>query len=120
MHVLWRVPRATVRRVLAGLRGRPHLAYNTVLTTLRILEHKGYVTHGRASRAFVFRARVPIAVARRRAVRHLVRRLFENSPALFVEKVMDNGWLTANERHIFKRRVADRKGMTASVAMESA
>ena len=106
MHVLWKVPPATVRRVLAGLRGRPHLAYNTVLTTLRILEHKGYVTHARASRAFVFRARVPIAVARRRAVRHLVRRLFENSPALFVEKIVDSGWLRPNELPMFKRRLA--------------
>lgn len=106
MHVLWKVSRGTVRRVLAGLRGRPHLAYNTVLTTLRILEHKGYVTHARAGRAFVFRARVPIAVAQRRAVRHLVRRLFENSPALFVEKVVNNGWLTPNELHLFKRRRA--------------
>ena len=106
MHVLWRVPRGTVRRVLAGLRGRPHLAYNTVLTTLRILEHKGYVTHARTGRAFVFRACVPIAVARRRAVRHLVRRLFENSPELFVEKVVDNGWLTPNELPMFKRRPA--------------
>jgi BlaI family transcriptional regulator, penicillinase repressor len=105
MHVLWKIPHATVRRVLVGLRGRPHLAYNTVLTTLNILEHKGYVTHARAGRAFVFRARVPIAVARRRAVRHLVWRLFENSPPLFVEKVVDHGWLTPNELHMFKRRV---------------
>jgi hypothetical protein len=35
-----------------------------------------------------------------------VRRLFENSPELFVEKVVDHGWLTPNELHIFKRRLA--------------
>ena len=105
MHVLWRVPYATVRSVLAALGGRPHLAYNTVLTTLCILEQKGYVTHSRVGRAFVFRARIALIDARRRALRHLVRRLFDNSPSLFVEKLLDNGWLTPNELEMFRRRL---------------
>jgi BlaI family transcriptional regulator, penicillinase repressor len=88
MHVLWKRPEATVAEVLAALRGRPRLAYNTVLTTLRILEQKGYLSHGRAGRAFVYRARVAEDQARRQAIRHLVARLFDKSPSELVRYLM--------------------------------
>ena len=45
MQVLWEKRRATVGDVVASLSADPPLAYSTVLTTLRILEAKGYVRH---------------------------------------------------------------------------
>ena len=94
MQVLWTVPQATVRTVRSALPGRPRIAYNTVLTTLRILEHKGYVAHRQAGRAFIFRARVTLDTTRRHAIRHLIARLFENSPALFVQRLIGDAYLT--------------------------
>src|SRR2546427_7849822 len=54
MNVLWERGKATVGEVAESLpRGLP-LAYSTVLTTMRILEHKGYVRHSKDGRAFVY------------------------------------------------------------------
>lgn len=53
MNVLWKAERATVSEVTAAL-PEPQLAYNTVLSTLRTLEAKGYVAHDEVGRAFTY------------------------------------------------------------------
>jgi predicted transcriptional regulator len=96
MHIVWDKGAATVGEVAAALPGEPGLAYNTVLTTLRILEQKGYVRHTkpREGRAFVYRAVVGRKQASRSAVRHVVRRFFANSPELLVLNLIDDGDLS--------------------------
>ena len=47
MNVLWDKGPATVHEVLQALPPKPNLAYNSVLTIIRILETKGYVKHGK-------------------------------------------------------------------------
>ena len=89
MRVLWRRERATVADVLAELT-TPQPAYNTVLTMLRILEQKGYVTHEKDGRAFVFVARVGEQDARRSALGHLLGRLFEGSPSLLLLNLLEH------------------------------
>lgn len=96
MDIVWDKGAATVGEVAAALPGEPALAYNTVLTTLRILEQKGYVQHTkpREGRAFVYRAVVGRKQASRNALRHVVRRFFANSPELLVLNLIDDGDLS--------------------------
>jgi predicted transcriptional regulator len=89
MQVLWERERATVGDVVQALEDTARLAYNTVLTTLRILEQKGYVTHDKEGRAFVYSPLVKRHEARRQAVRHLLGRLFEDSPKLLLLNVLN-------------------------------
>lgn len=56
------------------------LAYSTVLTTLRILEHKGYLKHRKEGRAFIYLPVVDRDRDRERAVTRLVQRFFGGSP----------------------------------------
>ncbi len=56
MRVLWDKGQATVGEVVDALNTRPKPAYNTVLTLLRIMEKKGYVSHRKDGRAFIFLA----------------------------------------------------------------
>jgi predicted transcriptional regulator len=99
MEIVWDKGAATVGEVAAALPGEPSLAYNTVLTTLRVLEQKGYVRHTkvREGRAFVYRAVVDRRQASRNAVRHVVRRFFANSPELLVLNLLDDGDLSERE-----------------------
>jgi len=90
MEVLWEKETATVGEVIEALPKRPSLAYNTVLTTLRILEQKGYVKHGRRGRAFVYRPSIGRDQARRSAIRYVLSRFFENSPELLLVNVLEN------------------------------
>ena len=51
MKVLWERGSGTVQQVLDSMEEKPALAYNSVLTTIRILERKGYLKHIKDGRA---------------------------------------------------------------------
>jgi predicted transcriptional regulator len=84
MNVLWGHERATVGEVVDHIDGPRKPAYNSVLTILRILERKGYVTHEKEGRAFTWAPRVGRGEARRGALSHLLSRFFDDSPELLV------------------------------------
>src|SRR6516164_3299211 len=109
MDIVWDKGTATVGEVAAALPGEPGLAYNTVLTTLRILEQKGYVRHTkpREGRAFVYRAVVGRKQASRNAVRHLIRRFFANSPESLVLNLLDDGDLSQQELRNIRNLLAE-------------
>ena len=104
MAVLWDRQAATVAEVVGALKKRP-ATYSTVQTILRILETKGYVTHDKVERAFVYRPVVDQAQARRRALRHLVGRLFDGSPTLLVSNVLDDETIDAAELRRLKKLI---------------
>jgi predicted transcriptional regulator len=109
MDIVWDKGAATVGEVAAALPGEPGLAYNTVLTTLRILEQKGYVRHTkpREGRAFVYRAVVGRKRASRNAVRQVVRRFFANSPELLVLNLIDEGDLSQRALQYIRNLLAE-------------
>jgi predicted transcriptional regulator len=84
MNVLWEHGRATVGGVVDDLDGPKKPAYNSVLTILRILEKKGYVTHEKEGRAFTYVPLIGRGEARRGALSHLLSRFFDDSPELLV------------------------------------
>ena len=105
MSVLWRLDTATVADVVAQLQAQYRLTYSTVQTTLRILEQKGYVAHEKVSRAFVFRPVVDERQARRRALKHLIGRLFNGSPSLLVSNVLDDDDIDPAELQRLKKMI---------------
>ena len=99
MNVIWEKGRATVSEVAEALPKQLGLAYNTVLTTLRILEEKGYLRHTKAKegRAFIYRPAVARVEASRNAVRHLLGRFFGNSPEALVLNLLEEETLSKAE-----------------------
>jgi predicted transcriptional regulator len=79
MKILWRRGESAVNNLLAAMPEAEPLAYNSVLTTIRILEQKGYVEHRQEGRAFVYRPCVAEHEASRSEVRHVMSRFFGNS-----------------------------------------
>ena len=98
MAALWRLQSASVGDVVATLRKGHQPSYSTVQTILRILETKGYVTHDKVARAFIYRPVVDQRQARRRAVRHLMSRLFDGSPSLLILNVLEDEDIDPAER----------------------
>ena len=106
MAVLWSKKTGTVAEVVEGLTSKKAApSYSTVQTILRILETKGYVVHDKVARAFIYRPIVDERQARRRALRHLVNRLFEGSPSLLVLNVLDDEELDPAELQQLKRMI---------------
>ena len=105
MAVLWQRQTATVGDVVAALKRKRPVTYSTVQTILRILETKGYLTHDKVERAFVYRPVVDQRQARRRALKHLVKRLFDGSPGLLVLNVLEDEEIDPAEREQLKRLI---------------
>jgi predicted transcriptional regulator len=105
MDILWQKGSAVVTNVVASL-ANSAVAYNTVLTTLRILERKGYVRHTKEGRAFVYHPVVERGEASRKAVRNLVKRFFQDSPELLILNVLEDEQLAESELDRLKRLIS--------------
>jgi BlaI family transcriptional regulator, penicillinase repressor len=97
MNVLWDRGSATVHEVLEALPTKPALAYNSVLTIVRILEKKGYAKHVKDQRAHVYLPQVDRKDATRFEVRHLVSRFFGDSREQLVLNVLEETGIDADE-----------------------
>jgi predicted transcriptional regulator len=97
MNVLWDRGSSTVHEVLQALPPQPTLAYNSVLTIVRILEKKGYVKHAKDKRAHVYSPSVDRKDASRFEVRHLVNRFFGNSDELLVLNILEEKSIDPDE-----------------------
>jgi BlaI family transcriptional regulator, penicillinase repressor len=103
MDVLWQRQSGTVQQVLEVLPGKPPLAYNSVLTIIRILEKKGYVGHSKDGRAHVYSPLVMREEAQRSEVRHLVSRFFKNSHEQLVLNVLEERGIDRKELERLKK-----------------
>jgi predicted transcriptional regulator len=109
MQVLWRKGPATVQQILDALPGPSILAYNTILTTIRILERKGYVEHAKDGRAHVYTPLVAQEEATRSEIRHLVGRFFRNSHEDLVLNILEDRGVDPEEIERL-RRMLERPG----------
>jgi BlaI family transcriptional regulator, penicillinase repressor len=109
MDVLWLKGSATVQQVLDGLPEKPALAYNSVLTTIRVLESKGYVKHVKDGRAHVYQPTVQRKDATRSEIRHLVTRFFEDSHELLVLNILEDRGIEASELKRLRQLLQTRK-----------
>jgi predicted transcriptional regulator len=90
MEVLWAQGSGTVQQVLEWLSPKPALAYNSVLTTIRILERKGYVEHVKDGRAHVYKPLLQRRDATRSEIRHLMSRFFRDSHEELVLNILED------------------------------
>jgi predicted transcriptional regulator len=97
MDVLWAKGSGTVQQVLDALPQRPVLAYNSVLTTIRVLEKKGYVEHSKDGRAHIYLPLVEQQEATRSEIRHLVGRFFRNSHDDLVLNILEDRGIAPEE-----------------------
>ena len=104
MDVLWSVPSATVNEV-AEAAGAPALSHSTVLTTLRILERKGYVRHDEINRAYVYRTVVARDDAASKDIGHVVKRFFSGKPVDLAMRLVERDRPTDDELRRLKELI---------------
>jgi len=105
MEVIWARGSATVAEVVEALKGKD--AYTTILTLMRILKAKGYLTSRKEGRAFVFVPRVDRDTIARRAVHQLLSKFFDGSPSELVLAFLREEELTPGELDVIKRKIMD-------------
>jgi predicted transcriptional regulator len=108
MQILWERGPSVVSEVRADLPA--DLAYTTVLTILRTLESKGYVTHVEEGRGHRYAAVVQQQAARKSALRHLTSKLFGGSTGLLFAQLVADKNLTSNDIHRLRELLKEKSG----------
>jgi predicted transcriptional regulator len=106
MRVLWTRGESSVADLAAACAGEAPLAYTSVLTTVRILEQKGYVIHRQEGRAFLYSPSVAEHEASRSEVRNVLQRFFGNSRERLLLSLLGDGQVTADELRRLKDAIA--------------
>ena len=107
MRLLWRCGECSVQDLVSAMPAEGRLAYNSVLTTIRILETKGYVEHRQEGRAFVYTAVVAEEDAQQSEVRHVISRFFGDSRERLMLALLGDGDVSAGELEALKRAIAE-------------
>ncbi|MBI1359343.1 MAG: MarR family transcriptional regulator [Alphaproteobacteria bacterium] len=105
MRVLWARGEASVREVTEDLENSYPVAYNTVLTLLRILTDKKYVTPRQDGRAFIYRPLVSRSEARTRALKKLMGTFFEGSPTALAQHLLKTETISEEELRELKDEI---------------
>ena len=108
MGVLWTVGSGTVGEVRAGLSDQ--LAYTTVLTILRNLEKKGFLSHKAEGRAHRYSPRVARREATREALDRLLGAYFRNSAEALVSYMAGSGMIGRKDLKRIRRELKREDG----------
>ena len=106
MRLLWTRGESAVSDLVAALPKASPLAYTSVLTTIRILEQKGYVNHRQEGRAFLYMPRIAEQDASRSEVKHMLHRFFGNSREQLLLSLLGDGKITSAELQRLKDAIA--------------
>jgi predicted transcriptional regulator len=106
MKVLWSRGESTVSDMVTATSEEGELAYNSVLTTVRVLETKGYVSHRQEGRAFLYSSCVGEVEASRSEVRHMLQRFFGNSRERLLLSLLGDEEIGPEELRRLKEAIA--------------
>lgn len=112
MRIIWEIEPCTVNEVVDQLPNDEPLAHSTVLTTMRILKQKGYISHKKQGRAFVYSSVTDQQDARKTAVQHVMDKFFDNSRTLLLANVLEEGELSYSELDALKALLDSHKAKT--------
>lgn len=112
MAVLWRRGSGTVNEVRDEL--EENFAYTTVLSVLRTLEEKGFVTHIAEGKAHRYLPAVTQDMAGKTAITRMLDKIFNGSSEMLVTRLVSDRNLDATElkrlRKLLDDRLAEKKG----------
>lgn len=104
--MLWERGESAVSDLVAAIPEGEELAYTSVLTTIRILEQKGYVRHRQEGRAFLYSTCVEEYEASRSEIRHMMQRFFGNSRERLLLSLLGDDDIDPEELQRLKQAIA--------------
>ncbi|HET6205847.1 MAG TPA: BlaI/MecI/CopY family transcriptional regulator [Terracidiphilus sp.] len=107
MRVLWDRGESTVADMVSATADEGPLAYTSVLTTIRVLENKGYVSHRQDGRAFLYTSSIGEQEASRSEVRHVLQRFFGNSRERLLLSLLGDQEISPEELKRLKEAIAE-------------
>jgi BlaI family penicillinase repressor len=109
MNVVWDKGKATVYDVKEAISQDRKPAYTTILTMMRKLEAKGYLEHDIDDRTYVYRAVISRKEVRHSLLSDLLERVFDGSPSLLVNSLVEQNKVTEEELREIRRFIDKRR-----------
>ena len=97
MQVIWEKGKATVRDVYETLNESRKVAYTTVLTMMKLLEHKGFLSRDDSERTHVYRPRRQRQRVVSAMVNDFVERVFQGASRPLLMHLIEENDLSAEE-----------------------
>jgi len=103
MNVIWRIAPCSVHQVVEALLPQRQLAYTSVSTIVRILEQKGYVRSQKEGRGHLYEPAISKETYQVASLQHLVSNVFDGTPTLLVQRLVDSEQLGPEELDRIRR-----------------
>ena len=97
MQVVWDRGKATVRDVYEALNERRKVAYTTVLTMMKLLEHKGFLSRDDSERTHVYKPRRKRQRVVSAMVDDFIERVFQGASRPLLMHLIEENDLTPEE-----------------------
>jgi BlaI family transcriptional regulator, penicillinase repressor len=113
LNILWAQGASTVRQVLEALPLAPRPAYTTVLTMMRLMEEKGYLTRKEQGRAHIYTARLQEKRIKRGLLHNLINNAFRGSSEALLVHLLEDKEMSEEElarvRYLIARQAGEAK-----------
>ena len=107
LHLVWRVGPATVSEIHQRILETRQVAYTTVMTALRKLADKGYLTFTKDGNAYVYSTARPPDQVKHNLLSGILNKVFLGSPVDLVESLVKHENLSEKEldeiRHLIEQ-----------------
>jgi predicted transcriptional regulator len=110
MKIIWQLGEASVSDVVKRQDNKNKIAYNTILTMMRIMERKGYISHKKKGKAHIFMPTISTSQARIKAIKHMVDSFFNGSPELLVQSLVENKNISIDDIDRIKKMIDKNRG----------
>ncbi len=102
LKILWEREEVTVRDLADAMNAsaasiKDELAYTTVLSLLQVMEQKGFVTHRREGKAYVYLPNVPRQTTIRRLANTFLEKVFDGAVDEYLVHALESKRLSATE-----------------------
>jgi BlaI family transcriptional regulator, penicillinase repressor len=102
MKVVWDQQSVTVKDVHDALIPVKAMARNTILTMVRILEHKGALIHRKAGRAYIYEPVLSRHQATMNQIRDIIGRYFDGKPGALIEVLLKDEIMNPEQLEVAK------------------
>ncbi len=106
LHHVWALEEATVNDVQALIQRERPIAYTTVMTVMKKLAVKGFLSFTTRGTSYVYSAARSADAVRRELLQDLLDKVFEGSPAALVQSLVHAEPLAENERREIQDLIA--------------
>ncbi|MGZ0174543.1 MAG: BlaI/MecI/CopY family transcriptional regulator [Planctomycetales bacterium] len=107
LSVLWDNGPQTVRTVLELLPDRKQRAYTTILSTMQVMERKGFLNHSRDGASHVFQPVVQREEVMRPMMGDLMRNVFSGRPSAVLQCLLDEASVNKSELTEIRRLIRE-------------